>query len=137
MPDFQLRITTNFNPERLIRITDLQRRKSLLKRMERIGKRIVKEMKFNVTGSILIRRSGRLFRSLGWRMESIDQGFRLIVGSTKDSTIRYAKIHDTGGMTGRNHATRIPKRSYARLAVVGSKYFIRKQLAGFIGEVSR
>ena len=136
MSDFSLKLrTVPMRPESLVKLTEGKSRHKLRNKLVAIGKRVIRLTKYNINGRILHRRSSRLYHSFGYRFENIRDGFRLIIGTTKDPYIPYAKIHDTGGMAGRNHAVKIPKRRYFRLAVIQSSPFIRKQMKNYLVEL--
>ncbi len=98
-----------------------------------IGKRIVKTTRRNVNNRLLGRRSGRLWASFEHETFSLSDGAAVLIGSE----VIYARIHNDGGMTGRNHAARMKKTSYFTKAIVKNKKFIRKQLSGYIGKIIR
>lgn len=55
--------------------------------------------------------NGVLVSSWRYVRPTIEAGGR-VIGHLMSSCV-YARIHEYGGLTGRNHTTRIPKRSYA------------------------
>ncbi len=101
--------------------------------MGQIGKRVVKNTRFNINNRLLGRRSGRLWASFEHKAFRLSDGAAVLIGSD----VVYARIHNDGGMTGRNHAARMRKTSYFTKAIVKSKKFIRKQLSGYIGRILR
>lgn len=132
MSDFKLTIKSfPRDPAKLVAYDDRKARVKLNKTMHRINKSILRKVLYNINGRILHRRSSKLYRSFGETVTRIKDGYR----GTTFSDLVYSKIHDTGGMAGRNHATRIPKRSYFRKAVVERAPFIRKQLLNYMAEI--
>ncbi len=101
--------------------------------MGQIGKRIVKTTRRNINNRLLGRRSGRLWASFKFKTRRIGNVASVLSGSD----VVYARIHNDGGMTGRNHAARMKKTSYFTKAIVKNKKFIRKQLSGYIGRIIR
>lgn len=102
----------------------------LEKRLSVIGRVVLREIKLNLSNKILHKRSGRLFDSWNFRVITDRLGYRLVLGSHSD----YARIHDLGGWTGRNHASKIPARRYARKAFTAKKREIRRNMEGFLAE---
>ena len=101
--------------------------------MEKLGTVIVKRIKRNLSGRILHKRSGDLHNSWDFVHFMTSKGWTMVAGSD----IPYARIHDTGGFAGRNHATKIPKRAYVRKSVVQEARRIRKIMAKFITRIAR
>lgn len=101
--------------------------------MNKIGGTLTTKIKRNLNGRILQRRTGNLHDSWEWATEAFDKGWRVIIGSD----ISYARIHDIGGVTGRNHATVIPARRYVSIAFVETKKLIRKLGRDFLASVTR
>jgi phage gpG-like protein len=99
----------------------------------RIGKRIVKSTQKNLNNRLLQRRSGRLWASFNHKTFSLKDGAAVLIGSD----VVYARIHNDGGMTGRNHAARMKKRSYFTKALTKNKKYIRRHLSGYIGKIIR
>ena len=126
-------IRFNRGPERRVRIIELRMKKLLRKRVERVARSILRNVRFNLNNRILHRRSSRLYFSFSHTVTPIPDGYRLAIGSP----LPYARIHDTGGMAGRNHASRIPKRNYFRKAVVKSKKVIRREFRQYLVEVMK
>ena len=62
----------------------------------------------------------------------LSDGWRVVVSSD----VVYARIHEKGGMAGRGHRTRIPKRRYATRALVAQKDNIRKAFRTFLAKVA-
>ena len=104
--------------------------------LSKIGNAIDKEIVENLSGRVLNVRSGRLRSS--WFMPGpivsrIVGGWRMMIGSN----VPYARIHELGGMAGRGHKTKIPKRPYVRTALVSQAEKIRTELAGMWVKLSR
>ena len=115
-------------------------RKAASARTERvlgsIGFEIEKQIVQNLSGRVLNARTGRLrasWQQPGYRVEKITFGWRLKFSS--DSA--YARIHELGGMTGRGHKTKIPKRPYVRTAVAALIPRLRKELGGLYLSIAR
>lgn len=121
------------DPARRYRIMELRLRQKIRKPAERVMKHVLRNVRVNLNGKVLHRRSSNLYRSFTGKLTRIEGGYRVTIGSQ----VVYSKIHDTGGMAGRNRAVRIPKRPYFRLAFVMSQFFIRKQLKNYLAEVFR
>jgi len=98
----------------------------------RVGKRLRAEVRRNLSGRVLQRRTGTLWRSWDFRKQALSGGWRLVVGSD----VVYARIHEKGGMAGRGHRTRIPKRRYATKALMSQKDNIRKMFRTFLAKVA-
>lgn len=121
------------DPAKRYRLMELMLRQKIRKPAERVMRHVLRNVRTNLNGKVLRRRTSTLYRSFSGKISRIPDGYRITIGSP----VPYAKIHDTGGMAGRNHATRIPKRNYFRLAFVMSKYKIRNELRRFLAEVFR
>lgn len=106
--------------------------KKLDKYLREIGAAVLKEVQLNMEGRILHRRTGTLWKSWGFRLETHDNMHSVIIGSR----CPYSRIHDMGGWTGRGHQTKIPKRAYARKALVAKKKLIRRKLKNFLARVA-
>ena len=100
--------------------------------VHRIGKRLRTEVRRNLSGRVLQRRTGDLWRSWDFKMQALSDGWRVVVGSD----VVYARIHEKGGMAGRGHRTRIPKRRYATRALIAQKDNIRKAFRTFLAKVA-
>jgi len=98
-------------------------------RLLSIGRIVLREIQSNLSNKILHKRTGKLYNSWNFRTTAENFGYRLSVGSYSV----YAAIHDLGGRTGRNHATKIPARRYARKAFTAKKAAIRRHMEGLIG----
>lgn len=93
--------------------------------MVTVTKAVKNRTKYNLNGRVLNKRTGNLRDSIRARLEKIPQGVRGIVYTN----VVYARIHEVGGITGRNYRTVIPKRPYMRRALVDRKEFIRKRFS--------
>ena len=121
---------SGFKSRKLIRaLTEL---KKLDKYLEEIGAAVLKEVRLNMEGRILHRRTGTLWKSWGFRLKTHDDIHSVVIGSR----CPYARIHDAGGWTGRGHRTKIPKRAYARKALVAKKKLIRRKLKTFLAKLT-
>ena len=98
-----------------------------------VARSVLRNVRLNLNNRILMRRSSRLYNSFTSKITRITDGLRVTIGSG----LVYSKIHDTGGMAGRNRSVRIPKRNYFRLAFVMSKNVIRRELKSYLAEVFR
>jgi len=85
------------------------------KQLHRIGVRVIKEIRRNLSGRYLHKRSGALYGSWDYEVRPIAHGYRLTTYADLGKA-PYARIHDLGGMTGRGHKTKIRRRSYAKYA---------------------
>ena len=121
------------SPARPYRRMEARLNKGMGKAADRVGRSVLKNVRFNLNNRILMRRTSRLFNSFTVRIEKITDGLRVIIGSP----VVYSRIHDTGGMAGRNRAVKIPKRNYFRLAFVRSAPIIRKELRNYLAQVFR
>lgn len=109
-------INVTFDLRQVGRIKNLYKGvdKVLRQRLALIGRLLKKEIAVNLSGRVLNVRSGTLRGS--WRRHIVSRlpdGYRLFLWSE----VPYARIHEYGGMTGRGHRTRIPKRPYVTPAV--------------------
>jgi len=100
--------------------------------LREIGAAVLKEVRLNMSGKILHRRTGNLWKSWGFRLETRSDIHSVIVGSR----CAYSRIHDMGGWTGTGHRTKIPKRAYARKALVAKKKLIRRRLKDFMAKLT-
>ena len=100
--------------------------------LAKVGVKVLNEVRKNMSGRILHRRSGNLWRSWGVRMDVSGDTHNVIIGSDWP----YARIHDMGGFTGRGHKTRIPKRAYARKALTARKNEIRRAIKDFMARAA-
>lgn len=128
---FKIRVTPRrFRSKRLI--GSLRKLGGLEAVVHRVGKRLRAEVRRNLSGKILQRRTGKLWSSWDFRKVALSDGWRVVVGSD----VVYARIHEKGGMAGRGHRTRIPKRRYATRALVAQKDNIRKAFRKFLAKVA-
>ena len=100
--------------------------------MKLAGDYVNREAKINVSGRILQRRTGNLFRSLRAKVGSKSEGYQVDIGSYG---VVYARIHDLGGDAGRGHSVHIPKRGWLRRAFVSRKEEIRGLTKKFIQDL--
>lgn len=121
------------DPARRYRIVELRMKSVMRKHVDIVAKSVLKNVRLNLNNRILRRRTSRLYTSFKSKVSAIRGGYRITVGSP----VVYAKIHDTGGMAGRNRSVRIPKRNYFRLAFIMSKGVIRRSLKNYLAEVFR
>jgi len=92
-----------------------------------IGRILTTEIKRNLSGRILQRRTGALHRSWGWEISAANAGWRLAIGSD----VAYARIHEFGGWTGKGHRTKIKKSRYVSRAVIAQKVRVRRVLRDY------
>ena len=92
-----------------------------------IGKILTTEIKRNLSGRILQRRTGALHNSWGWEISTASAGWRLAIGSD----VAYARIHELGGWTGKGHRTKIKKSRYVSRAVITQKTHVRRVLRDY------
>jgi phage gpG-like protein len=90
-----------------------------------IGLLVLDQIRFNLSGVILNRRTGNLWRSYKSKVTKISTDWYRL---TTYSDLPYARIHDVGGWAGRNHAAYIPKRPYHIRAWVERKVVIKKRM---------
>lgn len=106
----------------------------LERRLQIVDRMLQSEININLSGRVLNRRSGDLFRS--WQNKSIKRiagGMRL----TKKSSLPYTRIHELGGMAGRGRSVRIPARPYIRPAIERNISRIVSQLGDALKQVVR
>jgi len=105
--------------------------------LDKIGVKVVKNVRRNASGRYLQRRSGDLIKSWSYVLQRMSNlGWRLSVES--DFGIApYSRIHDLGGMTGRGHKSRMKKTSYASKAFVQSKTAIKRILRDYMTRLFR
>lgn len=101
----------------------------LPKLMGKVGRAVTTEIKMNLSGRILHKRTGNLWASWDWQLKAISQGWRLTIGS---ENIPYARIHEFGGMTGKGHKTRIKASCYVSKAVDAKKDIVTKWARDFV-----
>jgi len=95
--------------------------------LAKIGSAVTGEIKKNLSGRILQRRSGDLHDSWIWEINPTTKGWDLVISSD----IIYARIHEFGGFTGRNYATKIKKSRYVTRALLKKKGQIRAILRDY------
>jgi len=88
----------------------------------KIGTVLTAEIKRNSSGRVLQRRSGKLHDSWEWLVSAVNRGWQLAVSSD----VIYARIHEFGGWTGKNHATKIKKSRYVSRAIIAKKARIQR-----------
>lgn len=98
----------------------------------KIGSVVTTEIKRNLSGRILQRRTGRLHDSWEWAVSALNAGWRLVVGSD----VVYARIHEFGGWTGKNHRTKIKKTRYVSRAIIAKKTFVRRILRDYAAKIT-
>lgn len=121
------------DPATRIRRMEFGLKRTLRGKVDRVAKSVLRNVQFYLNNRVLMRRTSRLYHSFTSRVSKIRDGYRITVGSP----LPYAKIHDTGGMAGRNRSVRIPKRNYFRMGFVKSKYVMRRELKNYLAEVFR
>jgi len=82
--------------------------------MAQIGSDVTGEIRRNLSGKVLQKRSGRLHDSWDWKVAAANAGWITTISS---EGVPYNRIHEFGGWTGRGHATFIPARYYVTLAL--------------------
>jgi phage gpG-like protein len=105
----------------------------LPEQLGKAGDALTREIKRNLSGRILRRRTGNLHDSWEWGVNARGSGWELVVSSD----VVYARIHNFGGFTGRNHATRIKKSRYVDRAVIKQKARIRKIMTDYMARLTR
>lgn len=132
MATCRLRPRKNAGLERIRRATS----PAIGRTLEKIGFEIDKEIIKNLSGRVLNVRTGRL-RSSWWNPGAVTQrvtgGWRMSLGSD----VVYARIHELGGMTGRGHRTRIPRRPYMRPAIISQREKIQQAFRGMFLTIRR
>ncbi len=111
----------------------LRNLKKIPDRLNRIGQVITAEIGRNLSGRILQRRSGDLYNSWEWQVTAKNAGWDLVIGSD----VIYARIHEFGGWTGRDHHTRIKKSRYVSRAITAKRTQVRRILRGFVAKIFR
>ena len=96
-----------------------------------IGSLVTDAIRKNSSGRVLQRRSGRLEESWIWKVQAIKAGWELAISSDAP----YARIHEWGGFTGRNHTTKIKKTRYVTRAVLEQKARIRRILRDYVARL--
>ena len=98
----------------------------------KIGSVLTGEIKRNLGGRILQRRSGRLQDSWDWEVTAKNAGWELAISS---EGVPYARIQNFGGWTGKGHRTRIPRSRYVDRAVIAKKALVRRVLRDYITKI--
>lgn len=102
--------------------------------LDKIGVTVVREIRRNCNGRYLKRRSGDLRNSWEHSVKKMSNlGWRLAV----ESDIAYARIHDLGGRTGRQHKTKIRKTSYATRGWLAKRSQIKRIMKDFQTRIFR
>lgn len=101
--------------------------------LAKVGAAITREVRANLSGRILRKQTGKLHDSWRWLINAANNGWQLTVGSD----VVYARIHNFGGFTGRNNATRIKKTRYLDRAVLAKKAQVRAILRDFMANLTR
>lgn len=101
--------------------------------LAKIGRIVTAEIKRNLSGRILKRRSSDLYNSWDWAITAQNRGWRLAIGSD----VVYARIHNFGGFTGRGHRTKIRKTRYVDKAVIAKKEQIRRLMRDYVTTITR
>lgn len=99
--------------------------------LARVGDKLTKAIRHNLSNRVLMKRTGRLHDSWSWRIAAANRGWIMAVGSD----CVYAAIHEFGGWTGRNYATKIPKRRYVSKAVISTKAAVRKLMQNYVTKI--
>lgn len=96
-----------------------------------VGKALRTQIRTNLNGRLLQRRSGTLHGSWDWRIEAKNAGWNVIVGSD----VAYARIQDLGGWTGKGHKTHIKPTYYVRKSFEERKDQIERILRNYIKRI--
>lgn len=99
--------------------------------LAKVGDTLTRAIRRNLSNRVLKKRTGRLHDSWSWRIAAANRGWVMSVGSD----CVYAAIHEFGGWTGRNHATKIPKRRYVSKAVISTKAAVRKLMRDYVTKI--
>ena len=99
--------------------------------LAKIGTAITSEIKRNLSGRILQRRTGALHDSWNWAISAAQKGWDLVIGSD----VAYAAIHEFGGWTGKGGRTRIRKTRYVSRAVLKKKTAVRRILRDYTANI--
>lgn len=92
-------------------------RDALLAKVEVLRQKLEAKIKGKLTGQVLNRRSGALFRSIF--SERIDQGNAIYGRAASSGDVKYAAIHEFGGKTPAHDI--IPTKAKALAFIVGGK----------------
>jgi phage gpG-like protein len=93
---------------------------------------VTTEIQTNLSGRILQRRSGRLHDSWNWFVQAINVGWQLII----ESDCVYARIHEFGGMTGKNHRTHIKATHYATKAIMARRAQVHRLCTDYMAKIT-
>jgi len=97
-----------------------------------IGIAVTAEIKQNLSGRILHRRTGNLHKSWDWKIRAINLGWELAISS---EGVAYARIHEFGGWTGAGHRTYIKASRYVTRAVLAKKTQIQRILRDYVARL--
>jgi len=103
----------------------------LPEQLGKVGIAITAEIKRNLSGRILQRRTGRLCDSWDWIIRARNSGWDLVIGSD----VVYARIHEFGGWTGAGHRTKIKRTRYVSRAVLAKKVQVQRILRDYIARL--
>lgn len=101
--------------------------------MGKLGETLTKVIRRNLSGRLLNKRSGKLHNSWNWLVTAYNRGWRLVLSSD----VVYARIHEFGGWTGRDHATKIKASKYVQRALVKKRKQITKLFRDYIVKITR
>jgi len=104
--------------------------------MEKVVNLLEKAVRRNVSGGILVGRSGRYRSHIHGRLEEHTLGWVGVV-EVDLAQVPYGRIHDLGGQAGRNHATHIPKRGVFRRALKDNKTAVRAYMKHYAASLVR
>ena len=105
--------------------------------LDKIGVKVVKNIRRNCSGRYLQKRTGRLHDSWEYVLQRMSNlGWKLSVESDL-SRVPYARIHDLGGMTGRGHKSKMKKTSYATRGFVQAGSFVHRVLKNYVARLFR
>jgi len=96
-----------------------------------VGKAVRSQIRTNLNGRLLQRRSGMLHNSWDWRIEAKNAGWSVIVGSD----VVYARIQDLGGWTGKGHKTHIKPTNYLRKSFEEQRDQIERILRDYLKRI--
>jgi phage gpG-like protein len=130
--------TCRLNPRKNAGLERIRRATSpaIGRALEKIGFEVDKEILKNLSGRVLNVRTGKLRSSWanpGAITQRITGGWRMTIGSD----VVYARIHELGGMAGRGHKTRIPRRPYMRPAIISQREKIQQAFRGMFLTIRR
>jgi len=105
--------------------------------LNRVGVKVLKQVRRNCSGRYLQRRSGDLYKSWDKEIRPLpNHGYRLVVYSDLGKA-PYARIHDLGGWTGRGHKTHLRARKYATQAWYWSYDQVKRIMKKYMVEMFR